>query len=300
MDPPPIHVKRHESESARWEMVERAPHAGLGPHVRRYSGYQEHSTGPFRRREPATADAVLIISFGPSIDVFYPEKPACAGQRCRSFFAGLDDGPALTEYAGSQHGVQVDLTPLGAHMLLGVPMHEVAGRVVELDDLLGVDGRRLVDRLYDAPGWTARFELLDAVIAKRLGGSTPPSPDVAWAWSRLKESHGGVPVGKLTEELGCSRRHLARFREQVGMPPKRVGRVLRFERVIERLGQEGPARWTDIALDCGYYDQSHFNRDFRELAGITPSEYMAALLPGGGGIAAGEVTSLQDLTAAAA
>ena len=282
-------------------MVERTPHAGLGPHIRRYSGYQEYSTGPFRRREPATADAVLIISFGPSIDVFYPEKPACAGQRCRSFFAGLDDGPALTEYAGSQHGVQVDLTPLGAHMLLGVPMHEVAGRVVELDDLLGADGRRLVERLYDAPGWAARFDLLDAAIAKRLGESRPPSPDVAWAWSRLRGTRGGVSVGTLTEELGCSRRHLARrFREQVGMPPKLIGRVLRFERVTARLAREGVARWADVALDCGYYDQSHFNRDFREFAGITPSEYMASLLPGGGGIAADEVTSVQDLTAAAA
>ena len=84
------------------------------------------------------------------------------------------------------------------------------------------------------------------------------------------------------------------------MPPKLIGRVLRFERVTERLAREGVARWTDVALDCGYYDQSHFNRDFREFAGITPSEYMASLLPGGGGIAADEVTSVQDLTAAAA
>ena len=71
-----------------------------------------------------------------------------------------------------------------------------------------------------------------------------------------------MPVGVLAQELGRSRRHLAAsFREQLGMPPKALARLLRFERAVERL--RGGADLAELALDCGYYDQAHFNRDFK-------------------------------------
>ena len=85
-------------------------------------------------------------------------------------------------------------------------------------------------------------------------------------------------------ELGCSRRHLTqRFGAELGLPPKALGRVLRFERAIGLL-REG-RDLADVAYGCGYYDQPHFNRDFRELAGTTPSDYLARALPQGAGTA---------------
>ena len=94
----------------------------------------------------------------------------------------------------------------------------------------------------------------------------PVAPELEWAWRRLMETGGGVPVGALAQELGRSRRHLAAsFREQIGMPPKALARLLRFERAVERL--RGGADLAELALDCGYYDQAHFNRDFRQFAG---------------------------------
>jgi AraC-like DNA-binding protein len=164
-------------------------------------------------------------------------------------------------------------------------MSEVAHRVVDLEDVFGPRAPALVEQLYEAPGWDARFTLLDSAIAARLGKHLPASPDVAWAWRRLTETEGLVTIGTLTEELGCSRRHLtARFREQVGMPPKTLARILRFERAVRRLREGGNASLAELAYECGYYDQAHFNRDFRRFAGITPSEFLARVLPDGGGV----------------
>jgi AraC-like DNA-binding protein len=170
-------------------------------------------------------------------------------------------------------------------MLLGLPMREIARRVVDLGAL--VPGA-LVDRLADAPGWEARFDLLDAFLLARLERAAPPRPDVAFAWSRLVATHGAVDVGQLCAELGCSRRHLAaRFGEEVGLGPKAVGRILRFRRVLALLGtEEGRGRFADVAAAGGYADQPHLNRDFRALAGCTPSEYLARVLPEGRGVAA--------------
>ncbi len=206
----------------------------------------------------------------------------------------------FVETPGSQAGIQVNLTPLGAHLLLGLSMHELTNRVVELDDLLGAEGNRLVERLHDARDWQARFALLDRALVRRLDSARPASPDVAWAWRRLVEGGGRPAVGELCEELGCSRKHLLRrFNEQIGVSPKTYARVLRFQRAVHMLGHRDGASWIDegergagrgrswgeIALDCGYYDQAHMNRDFRQFAGASPSELAASLLPDGGGLA---------------
>jgi AraC-like DNA-binding protein len=192
----------------------------------------------------------------------------------------------MTQHAGYQHGLQVDLTPLGAFQFFGLPLSEIAHRVIALPDVLGREAPRLVERLHAAPGWETRFDLLDAAIAARLDHHLPASPDVAWSWRRLTESGGRVPIGALAEELRCSRTHLtARFREQLGMRPKTLARVLRFDRAVRELRRDGAVRLAEIAHGCGYYDQAHFNRDFGRFAGTTPSEFLARQLPDGGGTA---------------
>jgi AraC-like DNA-binding protein len=272
-------VVRHDSPLGRWEMASRRADRRLRGQVRSYTGYVEVTPRPLRRREVATADVTLIISLGPAI--------AVCGEERTSFVAGLWDAPAFTEHAGFQHGVEVRLTPLGAYRLLGVPMRHLANEVVGLDDLLGVDAPRLAERLYDAPDWAARLDLLDAALAARLIEAPAPSSGVVWAWGRLRATHGRVPVGSLAQEVGWSRRHLsAQFREQVGLPPKLLARILRFDRVVARLRREEPQRWAEVAYDCGYYDQAHFNRDFRQFAGATPTDFLASRLPDGGGFGA--------------
>ena len=277
----PLSIVRHDSSLGRWEMASRDAHPALRGHVRGYVGYLESTPRPLRRREVPGADITLIISLGPTIEV---RDAAWRGDRFASFVAGLWDGPAVTEHDGYQHGIEVNLTPLGAHRLLRLPMHHLANAAVALDDLLGAEADRLAERLHDAPGWAERFALLDAVFRARLAEARPSSLGIAWAWGRLRATHGAVSIGGLAGELGWSRRHLtAQFREHVGLPPKLLGRILRFDRVVALLREHDPERWTEIAYDCGYYDQSHFNRDFRQFAGATPTEFLASRLPDGAG-----------------
>jgi AraC-like DNA-binding protein len=278
----PVAIARHDGPLGRWELASRDAHPSLRGEVSSYIGYVEDTTRPLRRREVATADVTLVISFGPTLDVLDLDG---AGARHASFVAGLSNAPVLIEHAGIQHGIEVNLTPLGARRLLGVPMRALTNRVVELDGVLS-DADLLAERLHDMPAWAERFDLLDAVLARRLAETLPPAPEVAWAWGRLRASHGAYPVAAVAGELGWSRRRLGdAFRDQLGLPPKLLARLLRFERVVARLREEDPERWADVAHDVGYYDQAHFNREFREFAGVTPSAFVASRLPDGGGFA---------------
>ena len=277
-------MQRHESDLGRWELVRRGPAAGLGNVVRGYCGYEEHSPGPMRRREVPQDQVTLILGFGPTLRVSGPGE---APRERDSFVAAVNDSHAITEYEGVSRGLQVNLSPLGAHMLFGLAMHELSDLVVPLEDVLGTAAPLLVERLYEAGDWEARFDLLDALVASRVAEAREPSPDVVRAWRRLLETDGRVPIGSLTAELGCSRRHLiARFREQIGPAPKTAARIMRFRRATRLLSLDDGRRFAEIALDCGYYDQAHLNRDFRELAGTTPGAYVGSRLPDGFGTAA--------------
>ena len=293
-------VSRHESEIGWWEMISRRAAPRLRQHVLGYCGYREETFGFTRRRELPSGEVVLIVGFGPKLETTYPDLAPGSIATHRSFVAGLHDTHCVVETPGNQSGIQLNLTPLGAHLLIGLPMRELTNRVVELDDVLGAEADLLVEQLHGAPDWEARFELLDAALERRLDRARPASPDVAWAWRRLIESGGRLPVGALCEELGCSRKHMVRrFDEQIGVAPKTFARVLRFQRAIHMLGHRDGASWIDesergtgqglswgeIALECGYFDQAHMNRDFRQFAGASPGELAASLLPDGGGLA---------------
>jgi AraC-like DNA-binding protein len=272
-------LSRHESELASWELVRREPHLRLRPHVRSYCGYVEDGGRPFRRKELPSGEVVVIVGLGPPIRV--------DGELRTSFVAGLHDEHAVTEHDGVQEGLQVNLTPLGAFALFGPPPDGVAGQVLDLEDLLGRRAPLLLEQIAEARGWEARFALLDALLSKQLADGLPTSPDVAWTWRRLTETDGRVSIGELTEELRCSHRHLtSRFREQVGLAPKAFAQILRFDKGIRRLRREGAASLAEVARDCGYYDQAHFNRDLRRFTGTTPTELLERLLPDGGGFAA--------------
>jgi len=273
-----VEVTRYESGSSWLETAQRAPAAPLAAHFNDYVGYEEGGGVPLRRREVPHGRIVLVLGLGEPIDISgcNSSQPAAT---LTSFVAGLHEGFTTTEHAGRQRGIQIDLTPLGAYRLLGLPMCEIANEVVGLDAFFGRRIERLRDRLASAPTWEDRFATLDGALQSLIDQGPEPDRSVAWAWQQLDRSAGRVPVSTLAEEIGWSRRHFAtRFREHIGLGPKATGRVLRFRRAVQLLDSTDSI--ATVAATCGYADHSHLDREFRALAGCTPSELRAARLDG--------------------
>jgi len=287
--PPGTHVVPHHSDLGRWELVIREPGPRLRTYIQSYQGYSERTTGSMRRLEPPSTTVVLIIGLGSALRVIDPRDQGLndAAADHTSFVAGLKDSYVFTEASGTwQSGIQVNFTPLGAYQFLHLPMHLLANRVIALDDLLGPGARRLVERLRETPSWEARFALLDAFISTRLAEGRAPTAGIARAWHILHKTNGCLGIGALAAELGWSQKHLiTQFHEQIGLPPKTLARILRFTHALRLLEQSKGVCWSEIALDCGYYDQAHFSRDFRAFTGSAPGDFLARRLPDGRGIA---------------
>jgi AraC-like DNA-binding protein len=251
-----------------------------------YWGYAEQTAGPLRRRELPSADIIFIVNLGAPLLVAQPWSAPCVIPTGGGFVAGLHETYALTDTAGSQVGVELRLSPLGAYRLLGQSMDALTNRSVPLDQICGAWAVALAERLHAAATWDDRFAALDAALTARLTHTRVPSPEVAWAWRQLAMSGGRVPIATLAEELGWSpKRLIARFREQVGLPPKQVARLLRFQRVTNLVLATETPDWGVLARQCGYYDQSHLIHEFQRFAGDTPHGLARRRLATGGGFA---------------
>ncbi len=278
----PVITTRHESELGSWESISRPPAPRLRPYVERIDGHAESESAVGRVREVPWAGVVMILNMGTDYVVDGPGN-ADGSRRHGSFAGGVTDSHVFVEPCGLQNVLQVNFTPIGARLFFGMPMSELANRTVDLTDAMGADGEHFVARIDDTPSWDDRFDIVESMIEARIAEAGAPSPLISWAWRRLHETGGRVNVAALADEGGWSRKHLAvQFREHLGVPPKTMARILRFQRARELLETSRRMPWADIALRCGYYDQAHFNRDFRELSGTAPGEFLARRIPTGG------------------
>jgi AraC-like DNA-binding protein len=280
-----LRFARDTSGAAAWQLAFAEPAAPLRRHVLRYCSYTENTGAPMQRRELPFGGIPLIINLGPALRVAHPADRVVWVPQGAGFLAGLHDRSALTETSGSQRGVQIDFSPIGAALFLGRPLRALANAVVDLETLLGPEIRQLIDALAEAAGWTERFALLDRLIARRVLAAAPIGRELAHLWAALEASAGTIEIGRLAAEIGWSRKHLIqRFTNQFGLPPKRTARILRFNHAIGLLRQGRVESWSALAQDCGFYDQAHMIRDFHRFAGSAPAEFLARQLPDHGGL----------------
>jgi AraC-like DNA-binding protein len=267
-----------------WQSFRWMPHPELLLQVRGYNGYFESSSRPVRRRELPSGEVALIISLGPQWRLIDPATGVSAGT-LRTFVAGLDDTYSLVESEIPGAAIQVDFTPIGARQLLQLPMHLVAKRTVELTDLLGSQADRLVEQLAEAPDWHSRFLTLDNFLLSRIRRYRRSTWEIDWAWRQLDLSRGSVRVQKISEQLGWTRKRLVKaFRDEIGIPPKVLARVLRFRKALAEFNAQIIVDFSQVAAESGYSDQAHMIRDFKDFSGLTPVELIRVYSPDAGAI----------------
>ena len=152
-----------------------------------------------------------------------------------------------------------------------------SNRNTGLEDAWGDSARALRDRLRELPTPTARLRYLEQYLLQTFAGRLDRNPIVDFALSSFQRAPGVSTVKEVARSTGWSERHFSQvFREQVGFSPKAWTRILRFQRAVQHLHAGVHVRWAEMALDCGYYDQSHFANEFRAFSGVDATTYSAS------------------------
>lgn len=250
-----------------------APPPALAPFVASLWHHEADPAWPHRRERVLPSGSMqLLINLHE--DELRSYHGADHGELRRTRGAALG-GPGwrhlAIDAAMQQAIVGVSFKPGGAYPFFAAPADELCGLDVELDLLWGRDGAVLRERLLAQRGPAARLRLLAKVLQTRVIRPLTPDPAIHHAIAALER---GDAVAAIGERLGLSpRRLIDRFGAQVGLTPKRFARVRRFQRVIHTLARGDAPPSAELALACGYYDQSHFIHDFSEFAGLAPTAY---------------------------
>ena len=249
------------------------PAGPLRAYVRRYCGYRMTGFAPGRHLGLPSRHLTVVITIDQPLRV-----AASVGgptHRLATVMSGLCTEPALILHDGSQVGVQLDLTPVGARAILGLPAAELAGTVAPLDEALKATAPELAERLVEADTWSARFAILDEGLSRHLGALPEADVHLSEAWRRIVRSGGDVRVVDLARDLGWSRRHLGEmFVREYGVRMKELARIVRFERSVQLLRAPTRRSVAAVAAAAGYYDQAHLAREWRELAGCSPTQWL--------------------------
>ena len=259
------------------EFVRARPVDRLGPMVAWYSGYRQIGVPPALHRGLPSPYLTLIFTLDEPLFLARHVDPRRAPGDYRALLGGLHTSPALVRHDGRQSGIQVAVEPLAARSLFGMPAGELAGLDDEAAAILG-DARvaRIHDRIHAAGNWSDRFAALDAALSALTDAEDVIPPEVRYAWNRLHDTGGRIPVGRLAAETGWSARHLlTQLRRETGLTPKEAARVIRFDRARRRFAREPARSLALLAAEQGYYDQAHLDREFSALAGVSPSAWLA-------------------------
>lgn len=166
--------------------------------------------------------------------------------------------------------------PHGARRFFDLPMHEIVDAIIPLSALIGGRAGSLETRIGEAATARERLEVLQDALLDRLAAAGPGDDRVDHCVSRLIASSGRITIDDLCRQTSIGNRQLERrFRAVVGIPPKLLARIIRFRRIFEFTETGSPVNWLSAALACGYYDQAHLIRDFQDLAGRSPTRFLA-------------------------
>ncbi|MCK2218351.1 helix-turn-helix domain-containing protein [Actinomadura sp. ATCC 31491] len=249
--------------------------AALAPFVTALSAYDLGPAGVHRGLPSSTLS--ITIPETDSLEVAWPGRPG-SRERFRAVVAGLHLDAAELRQRGGTRGVWLTLSPPGAGALLGIPASALSGHVADLAEVAPALAH-LPERLAACRSWPQRRALVeDALIAGRArhqdnGGGR----DLRAALAALSEA---ARVQEAARLLGCSRRHLSGVvRAELGVTPKEYQRLLRFEAArgaLAAAGRAGAADLAAVAAASGFADQAHFTREWRVMAGCTPTEWLRA------------------------
>jgi len=268
----PLSIYRHEDSLGSWVVASRAPSPVLAGFVDTlWTG--EGRLRYQRDRILPSSGGYLLINLGPPQYLIRDTT----GERIPFtdiWISGLQEGPLETEAPHGSAIVGVGLSACGARPWLGADASVIANATLPLAEVLGDAVLRLRDRLLDLRSPSDRLDCVERWLSARLDPRRAPCALTLATLRRLHATNGLLSIQQLCGDAGISRKHLAAtFAREVGLSPKQLAGVLRFQHLLARLRESPRPAWSALATEAGYFDQAHFSRDFRRYTGFSPTAF---------------------------
>jgi len=257
------------------QYVSRIPPRPLGDFVERLWLLSE---APAQAKERIAASNTIELGFNLHEDEtrFYdPVQPERYKRLSGAVVSGPHSRPFVIDPRELVSVMGVRFKPGGAFPFLGVPASELADTQVDLEALWGPAAHELRERLCASKTPEQRLDRLEKTLVAHLGRPWERHYAVRFALAAFARADPITTVRAVAREAGLSqRRFIQVFAREVGVSPKLFCRIRRFRSVLDTVRHTAAPVWGRVAVDCGYYDQSHLIHDFRFFANLCPTEFV--------------------------
>ena len=215
----------------------------------------------------------LVIHFGDLCHRLDPATGRSEPQQ-RSLMIGASKSHVVLAPGKSAGMIGVRFKSAGAMRFLKSSMSEFSDQIVGLRDWSSRCGAEIENRVLEASQDEERFRIVqDFLVAQLMDGR--PDLVLSKMIGEIVKSRGTIDLSKVYADLNISERQAERkFLAGIGLGPKLYARVIRFQAIVQAINQAPRSDLTALALDFGYFDQSHFIREFKSFAGITPRAFV--------------------------
>ncbi len=228
-----------------------------------------------RERILPTGMIEIMLNFGAPFRVYDNNDTTQFTLNHDAWIAGFQTEYIINEPLAETHMMGIRLKPYGLSLLMDIPAHEFHNQLIDIDLIWGREVHTLREQLYCLPTPQQKFSHLEQALHKRILSQRDNIKLVEYAVCILKQSKTNLSVRELCQEIGVSNKHLIQlFKSYIGVSPKALSKVFRFQNVLNTIDPKADIDWVDIAMSAGYYDQSHFNKEFTSFTGMSPSQYM--------------------------
>jgi AraC-like DNA-binding protein len=231
------------------------------------------------------ADSRLIVPDGRAKIIVPYRNALCAAVNTRLlsaqehhiFLVGIQTHPTTIASTATDTGtIGIELTPKGLYHLFKLSMHEITNQMVSFEEVFGPPGARLQRRVGDAEDPQEKIALLQRALTHLLQQNEKDCVLLDHTLDLLTQTHGMMRVQELAAHLGYTRRYLDRlFQEHVGVSPKSLANILRFQEAYQGWMQHQSPTFFRDQWPVYYYDQSHFMKEFKRFTGFTTQQYTA-------------------------
>lgn len=224
---------------------------------------------------PATASGYAKLAFQYNGAMFVQQG---RGEREQLFTSGLQAQTRSAQHYASHEPIGVFgiyFQPYAIPFLFSIPAGEISSQNISLCSLLGKQGTELEERVLLAKSNQERLHIVSLFFEKRLASASYMEHRIISSINHIVKHKGMLPIEELVSRNCLSQRQFERkFKHLTGFSPKMFSRIIRFENSLDLYLQQDVSL-TETAHTFGYYDQSHFIRDFKEFAGQHPSAYFS-------------------------
>ena len=259
----------------RYQKIKPAPH--LAPFVECYFVWEKSDLlkVPLCIESPPNGFASMVFNYGDAYRVGNDKHPSLLTPP--AFLTGQATQSYMLELSGRIGMVGIVFRPTGIAALFGLPMYEFTNERVALADVLGASFTNLHEQLCECQTTTGRVAVLEQFLNRQLLRRGDCFDRTDYAANLIVDKRGVLTVNELVDDLYVCRRQFERhFLQKVGVSPKYYARIRRVGYLCAQLAKQRwqVTDWHDLVYQCGYYDQSHFIREFTQFIGKRPTLYV--------------------------